>query len=577
MANDVPALGEASPTAPAHDGRSGDARPRRRRPGAAGAPARRRPTPAETKKAGHEAFTRRRHDGRLLRHGFRRADLAHASAELRARRAGTARRPADAEPIVVGRPSRPAARSGTPRRPPAEPGAAPPAAPAPAARPRRPAVLPTIAPAGARRRGRPRVRRPSRSPVAPAGRAGPAGVGTRALPDRRPRDRRPAARRGRTAAAAGRPPAGPSGRPQAPAGRPGRRSPGHDAAASGPIGAVVAVARGRRPARLADRSRRLGERQGPAHRRRSAAPRTRPAPRTCSPARTRGPTAASSRTAPRAPGPTRSCCCTCPRAARRPSSRSPGTRTWRSPGTAPSKLNAAFSWGGAPLLVQTVEGLTGLTVDHYAEIGMARRRADRRRGRRRQPLPRRRRRTTPTPAWCGWRAATTSTAPRRSRSPACARPTPPATSAARERQRQLIGAVMSKVKPSQLVVRPGPAGRADRRRHRGADRRATSRASSTWRKLALAFRAANGPDGITGHPADLDRSTTARAERRLHRPAGPRRRPGVLRGDPRRLAAPGPVGGMPGALTARTQRSDAEAHARAAVVWARSRSPLPSA
>ncbi|WP_324846565.1 LCP family protein [Cellulomonas sp.] len=35
----------------------------------------------------------------------------------------------------------------------------------------------------------------------------------------------------------------------------------------------------------------------------------------------------------------------------------------------PSKLNAAFSWGGAPLLVRTVEGLTGLTVDHYVEIG----------------------------------------------------------------------------------------------------------------------------------------------------------------------------------------------------------------
>jgi LCP family protein required for cell wall assembly len=39
------------------------------------------------------------------------------------------------------------------------------------------------------------------------------------------------------------------------------------------------------------------------------------------------------------------------------------------PGQQPSKLNAAFSWGGAPLLVQTVEGLTGLTVDHYVEIG----------------------------------------------------------------------------------------------------------------------------------------------------------------------------------------------------------------
>lgn len=39
------------------------------------------------------------------------------------------------------------------------------------------------------------------------------------------------------------------------------------------------------------------------------------------------------------------------------------------PGKGPAKLNAAYSWGGAPLLVQTVEGLTGLTVDHYVEIG----------------------------------------------------------------------------------------------------------------------------------------------------------------------------------------------------------------
>jgi len=35
-----------------------------------------------------------------------------------------------------------------------------------------------------------------------------------------------------------------------------------------------------------------------------------------------------------------------------------------------NKLNAAYSFGGGPLLVTTVEGLTGLTVDHYVEIGM---------------------------------------------------------------------------------------------------------------------------------------------------------------------------------------------------------------
>ena len=40
------------------------------------------------------------------------------------------------------------------------------------------------------------------------------------------------------------------------------------------------------------------------------------------------------------------------------------------PGYGGNKLNAAFSFGGAELLVQTVEELTGLTVDHYVQIGM---------------------------------------------------------------------------------------------------------------------------------------------------------------------------------------------------------------
>ena len=40
------------------------------------------------------------------------------------------------------------------------------------------------------------------------------------------------------------------------------------------------------------------------------------------------------------------------------------------PGYGWDKLNAAYSYGGPTLLVQTVEQLTGLTIDHYAEIGM---------------------------------------------------------------------------------------------------------------------------------------------------------------------------------------------------------------
>lgn len=36
-----------------------------------------------------------------------------------------------------------------------------------------------------------------------------------------------------------------------------------------------------------------------------------------------------------------------------------------------SKINAAFTWGGAPLLIQTLESETNLKIDHYVEIGFA--------------------------------------------------------------------------------------------------------------------------------------------------------------------------------------------------------------
>ncbi|QCX28224.1 LCP family protein [Nocardioides jishulii] len=39
------------------------------------------------------------------------------------------------------------------------------------------------------------------------------------------------------------------------------------------------------------------------------------------------------------------------------------------PGRGTNKINAAYAWGGAPLLVQTVESATGVRVDHYVEIG----------------------------------------------------------------------------------------------------------------------------------------------------------------------------------------------------------------
>ncbi|WP_284710540.1 LCP family protein, partial [Actinomyces sp. 187325] len=40
------------------------------------------------------------------------------------------------------------------------------------------------------------------------------------------------------------------------------------------------------------------------------------------------------------------------------------------PGYGGDKINASYAYGEAPLLVETVEDLTGLTVDHYVEVGM---------------------------------------------------------------------------------------------------------------------------------------------------------------------------------------------------------------
>lgn len=38
-------------------------------------------------------------------------------------------------------------------------------------------------------------------------------------------------------------------------------------------------------------------------------------------------------------------------------------------GSGSNKINAAYSYGGAPMLVKAVETLSGLTVDHYVEVG----------------------------------------------------------------------------------------------------------------------------------------------------------------------------------------------------------------
>ncbi|CAB4829625.1 MAG: LytR family transcriptional regulator [Actinobacteria bacterium] len=43
----------------------------------------------------------------------------------------------------------------------------------------------------------------------------------------------------------------------------------------------------------------------------------------------------------------------------------------RTVAAAKGKINSAFAWGGAPLLIQTIEDETGVRIDHYVEIGFA--------------------------------------------------------------------------------------------------------------------------------------------------------------------------------------------------------------
>ncbi|WP_231505117.1 LCP family protein [Cellulomonas sp. URHE0023] len=213
------------------------------------------------------------------------------------------------------------------------------------------------------------------------------------------------------------------------------------------------------------------------------------------------------------------------------------------PGHDAAKLNAAFSWGQAPLLVQTVEGMTGLTVDHYAEIGMA--------GVEQivnavggvnlcHDVA-----VNDPDSGMVWTPGCHDVDGAQALSFARMRKADPTGDVGRaDRQRQLISAVMGKVKPTSLVFHPGKqvalvdAGTA-----------ALTVSDGTgivdMGKLALAFRAANGPDGITGTPPikSLD-----------YRPGGVG---STVQLDPDLTPAfwvavrdgslpPGPVGGMPG-------------------------------
>ncbi|MBD8080206.1 LCP family protein [Cellulosimicrobium arenosum] len=168
------------------------------------------------------------------------------------------------------------------------------------------------------------------------------------------------------------------------------------------------------------------------------------------------------------------------------------------PGQGANKLNAAYAWGGPALLVQSVEQLSGLSVDHYVEVGF---------GGVEEVVdavggvelcldydvddPKSELVWT---AGCHQADGKTALAFSRMRYS-----DPKGDIGRAERQRQVIGAISSTAADPSLVVEPGrqvalvDAGL-------GALTVDDDTGIIDLGRLALAFRKANGPDGVTGTP-----------------------------------------------------------------------------
>lgn len=215
------------------------------------------------------------------------------------------------------------------------------------------------------------------------------------------------------------------------------------------------------------------------------------------------------------------------------------------PGHGPDKLNASFAIGGPPLLVQTVEQLTGLTVDHYVQVGFGGVEhlvgavggvelcldyaVD-------EPMSGL---VWPAPG-CAVSDGPTALAFARMRYA-----DPEGDIGRAKRQQQLIGAITDAVAQPSLVARPGRQVSLIRA---GTDALTVSEGTGVvdLGRLALAFRAASGPNGITGTPPIANPD---------HRPGGvgstvlldPEQTPGFWSAITEGSLPPGPVGGMPSA------------------------------
>lgn len=212
------------------------------------------------------------------------------------------------------------------------------------------------------------------------------------------------------------------------------------------------------------------------------------------------------------------------------------------PGVGPAKLNTAFAVGGPALLVSTVEGLTGLTIDNYVEIGFAGVASivdavggvelclD-------QDVNDEKSKLVWT-AGCHVTNGTVALAFARMRYS-----DPQGDVGRAGRQQQLISAVTKKAANPSIVFRPADQVRLVRT---GTDALTVSNGTDVvdLGRLALAFRAASGPDGITGTPPIANPD---------YRPGGvgstvlldPERSPGFWAAITEGSLPPGKVGGLP--------------------------------
>lgn len=168
------------------------------------------------------------------------------------------------------------------------------------------------------------------------------------------------------------------------------------------------------------------------------------------------------------------------------------------PGHGSSKLNAAYSWGGPQLLVQTVEQLTGMKVDHYVEVGF-------------DGIPEivdtlggvtlcSDLDVTDSVSGFAWTPGCHTVQGQDAMLFARMRHADPQGDIGRTlRQRELIRALTASVADPGLLLRPDRQVSLVRA---GTDALTVDKGTSIvdLGRLALAFRQANGPDGITGTP-----------------------------------------------------------------------------